>query len=811
MERIDPAAGTRSVIEKQLRPVAGFDLVFSCPKSVSLLHALGDADTRRQINEAHTSAWQAALGYLEDEACITRRGRNGVEREHAGGFIAAAFQHRTSRALDPHLHTHVIVANMARSPSDGRYRALDGEAILKTYRLAAGYLYEAQLRHELTTRLGLSWQTPRKGYAELAGTSRELIDAFSRRRHAISDQLEAVDREGFYASQRAALETRERKEPVDLNELTNEWRVRAAEHGLTDQQLRELLAQPRHERSSADVAAIARELVSEHGLTEKQTAFSEPELVKAWANALTNGAPTERIRQLAREFTELDDVTQVVAKAAPGRPARYSTSELVQLEQRALTLAAHTPERRAPTAAQSVLEAFRSDQTTTPLSEEQRRMVERVARDPARVSCVVGLAGAGKTTATRALARTYKASGLLVIGAAPSGVAAETLEQEARVHATTLHRLLADAEREGLPRRAVVVVDEAGMAETRLLASLLDHINKVGGKLVLIGDPNQLPAVGAGGLFSALIDRHGATAILTENRRQRHRAERDALARVRDGVGRDYLAHAQHAGTLHVSETPHTAKTRLLADWWNHARTDPAGAVMIAHRRRDVHQLNQLARQLMHTHHKLGPDTLTINDRDFAVGDRVICVRNNPALQVTNGTRATITTIDPKVRSLVVRTDRGRELELPATYLEAGHIRHAYAITGHASQGITVEQAFVLGTGDARLKEWGYVALSRARQHTRLYVTATQLDTETHIADPDPRDALDKLAQALEQSQHEHLATDQQPLDNGLLHTIRAQITRHQPTPTEQHARRTRIQQQLATRALVREPAAIGR
>jgi len=256
VERIDPEAGTRSVIEKQLRPVAGFDLVFSCPKSVSLLHALGDEHTRRQVNEAHTSAWQAALGYLEQEACITRKGRNGVERQHAQGFVAAAFQHRTSRALDPHLHTHVIVANMARSPSDGRYRALDGEAILKTYRLATGYLYEAQLRHQLTARLGLSWQTPRKGYAELAGTSRELIDAFSRRRHDIAERLNTVDGDGFYASQRAALETRERKEPVDLAQLTEEWRARAAEHGLTDQRLTELLAQPQPPQPSADVGRL---------------------------------------------------------------------------------------------------------------------------------------------------------------------------------------------------------------------------------------------------------------------------------------------------------------------------------------------------------------------------------------------------------------------------------------------------------------------------------------------------------------------------------------------------------------------------
>ena len=112
-------------------------------------------------------AWQAALAYLEDEACVIRRGAQGRRREHAVGFVAAAYQHRTSRAQDPHLHTHVIVANMAQSPADQEWRALDGEAILRTYRLAAGYLYQAHLRAELGRTLGVEWETPRKGMAEL--------------------------------------------------------------------------------------------------------------------------------------------------------------------------------------------------------------------------------------------------------------------------------------------------------------------------------------------------------------------------------------------------------------------------------------------------------------------------------------------------------------------------------------------------------------------------------------------------------------------------------------------------------------------
>jgi len=191
---------------------------------------------RRAISEAHEASWQAALAYLEREACVVRRGHGGAVREHGEGFVAAAFRHRTSRAQDPHLHTHVIVANMTRT-ADGEWRALDGEAILSTYRLAAGYLYEAHLRHELTRRLGLEWTEPIKGMSELAGIPEEAIRAFSTRRQSLLEHMEALGTEGFAASRVAALATRKAKEQVELPRLHEEWLARAAEHGLGRREL----------------------------------------------------------------------------------------------------------------------------------------------------------------------------------------------------------------------------------------------------------------------------------------------------------------------------------------------------------------------------------------------------------------------------------------------------------------------------------------------------------------------------------------------------------------------------------------------
>ena len=453
-----PAQRRARVIEmKKLAPVAGFDLVFSPPKSVSLLHALGDEETRRAVNEAHLSAWQAALAYLEDEACVTRRGRNGVHREHAGGFVAAAYQHRTSRAQDPHLHTHVIVANMAKSPSDGKWRALDGEPILKSYRLAAGYLYQAQLRAELTRTLGVEWEQPRKGMAELRGVPRAVIREFSTRRAQVVEELARRGGGGFYAAQVAALETRERKEHVDLSALREDWRARAAEHGLGDRELQALLGaiHQRERFRATNCCGSPGGMLGPEGLTEKQTAFSEPEAVMAWAqaHAYRRAPPTasggSRRASSAPTASSRSARLRVRAARPATRPPSWSLSSSA-----ALALVERGRDADAPSISRAAPRRDRARRPDRPLRRAGGDGRAKSRRAASRVICVVGLAGAGKTTATHAVAQVFAQAGIPVLGAAPSGVAAEKLQDETGIPSTTLHRLLDEARNDGgLPHR----------------------------------------------------------------------------------------------------------------------------------------------------------------------------------------------------------------------------------------------------------------------------------------------------------------------------------------------------------------------
>ena len=756
--RLDVETGEWREEPAQLKPVSGYDLVFSCPKSVSLLHALTDEESvRREISEAHEKAWQSALAYLEREACIVRRGKGGTIREHGEGFVTATFRHRTSRVQDPHLHTHVVVANMTRT-TDGEWRALDGEAILKTYRLAAGYLYEAHLRHELTRRLGVEWAEPVKGMGELRGVPEETIRAFSTRRQSLVEHMEALGTEGFAAARVAALATRQAKEQVDLPRLREEWKARAAEHGLGRPELDALSRHRVVARDRVELEQLAGALLGREGLTEKQTTFTMPELVQVVAGALPSGAGVDEVLELADELSRFPCVELIEAQEAPGQPARFTTRELLAVEREAVELAlagrnvaVPAPERRP------LAEALMS--TGYELTGEQRMLVHEAVCRSDRVVCVVGVAGSGKTLALRVLANAYRGIDATVVGAAPSGRAADELQSATGIPSRTMHRLLLDAQRDGgLPRGCVLVVDEAGMAETRVLAPLLHAVEHAEGKLLLVGDPAQLPAVGAGGLYQALCDRLDVIEM-SGNRRQRDPLEREALARLRDGDPEPYLAHAARHHRLAVDDDPAIVKERLLADWWHEARRSPSRHVMLAYHRSDVDELNQAAHALMLHGRRLGGESVTLGEREYRVGEQVLCRRNDGRLGLRNGMRGTIVDLDEK--AFIVRDRSAVNRHVPFSYA-AEHLDYGYALTGHTAQGITVDRAFVLFPHQGALREWGYVACTRARLQTRLYLADRDtLERETPLRESDPAAPPERTARALERSSAEPLALDQ--------------------------------------------------
>jgi ATP-dependent exoDNAse (exonuclease V) alpha subunit len=395
------------------------------------------------------------------------------------------------------------------------------------------------------------------------------------------------------------------------------------------------------------------------------------------------------------------------------------------------------------------------------LSSEQADMVRHLTASGWGVDVVCGVAGAGKTRALEAARVAWEASGHRVIGLALAARAAVELEAGSGITSSTLDALLLDLDRQpdGLPPRTVVVLDEAAMVGTRKLARLLAHGDAVKAKVVLVGDDKQLPEIEAGGVFAGLAHRLPAV-MLNDNLRQEDQAEREALARLRAGEVTDALDRLAVRGRITFAEDRPALLDRMIGDW-QRARSTGQDVLMLALRRADVETLNRAARDTLRDCGDLGPASLDAPGRAFAVGDRVVTLANRRHLGAVNGARGTVTSIDGRAGQLTVRFDSGRETTLPATYLRAGHLGHAYALTIHKTQGMTCDTALLLAD-DGLFREAGYTALSRGRHHNQLYrVTSEHPHREIAHAPIDERhDPLDGLASTLRRSRHKSLALD---------------------------------------------------
>jgi hypothetical protein len=289
---------------------------------------------------------------------------------------------------------------------------------------------------------------------------------------------------------------------------------------------------------------------------------------------------------------------------------------------------------------------------------------------------------------------------------------------------------------------------------------------------------------------------------LVENRRQHQAWEREALELVRSGMVEEAVAAYQAHDRVVAADSKPAATLALLQDWWaafQQAEHDPTQEVIVlAARRAEVDRLNTACQELLAAHGCLGGERLQVEDRQLAVGDRVVCGHKAIGeLGVANGSRGTITDLDPQARTLTLRLDGrdGGTVTLPRSYLDGRgrgernpRVDLAYATTGHRAQGLTRGRALVRLTGTEDVN-WLYVQLSRARQDTRLYAVvgpephgAGELD----LPDREQPDAYLQLAQALSRAGGQTLAIDTQ----GSLDLLRL-------STAELRAERDRLRRQL--------------
>ena len=400
-------------------------------------------------------------------------------------------------------------------------------------------------------------------------------------------------------------------------------------------------------------------------------------------------------------------------------PAKYTTRELIRLEAEMANRAIWLSQRSSHGVRQPVLEATfaRHDK----LSDEQKAAIEHVA-GVERVAAVIGRAGAGKTTMMKAAREAWEAAGYRVVGGALAGKAAEGLEKEAGIVSRTLSswELRWNQGRGQLDDKTVFVLDEAGMVSSRQMALFVEAVTKAGAKLVLVGDPEQLQPIEAGAAFRAIADRIGYAELETIYR-QREQWMRDASLDLARGNVDKAIAAYQSNGRMVGVEMKVDAVNNLIADW--SGEYDPAKSTLIlAHLRRDVRMLNELARAKLIERGIIEQGFVfktADGNRNFAAGDQIVFLKNEGAIGVKNGMLGKVVEAAPgRIVAVIGEAEHLRQVIVEQRFYN--NVDHGYATTVHKSQGATVDRVKVLASLSLD-RHLTYVAMTRHREDLGVY------------------------------------------------------------------------------------------
>ena len=705
---------------------AAFDLTYSVPKSVSAAWSQADLPMRKRIEAAGERSLYRVLELFDSECGQTRRGHRGEKTERAG-LIGAIFRHDTARGLpgetpDAQLHWHVVIAN-AVTRADSSTGAFDARPLFRRdMKMALGALFRAELSKELET-LGLLGYRPEKergegvaSWFELDAVPKQLVQEMSKRRTEIQKWLRKRGLSGAKLAEKAAVNTRREKDDWTRDDLFREWAKVGKTHGFTRAELEQYLAETqrpvREPRIESD-GALERALVR---ITEDRARFSRTTLLRyAAEESQTRGAGIgDVIRAVDDAIESSPDIVRLEESEGD---TNLTTSEMYyEIEEPMLNAAAAlATEQRKRVGASDVAAVIREYDT---IRAEQREAVRHVTTG-SDIACVVGIAGAGKTYALSVARECWERAGLTVVGTTLAAKASQVLEAGSGIESVHIHRLMDDLRRDKRSMPDVLVVDEAGMVDSRTMKTLVDLAANVRTKLVLVGDHRQLQAIRAGAPFRGIAERIGCSELI-EIVRQRELWQRDAVREFRDGDALSALAKYQERGLLFIGDDREDAMEQLAHDWAAVPAEDRLETYIFASTNYEVETLNRLCQRERMLSGELSFDRLTVGAYDFHVGDRVMFRKNNAALLLRNGSVGDIIGVNEEAESLRVRLDDGYQVEIDVKHYTDVHL--GYAMTGHKGQGITAKQyAFVLTGGPMTDREMSYVQGSRGAGVTKIY------------------------------------------------------------------------------------------
>ncbi len=763
--------------------VAGYDLAFSPVKSVSTLWAVAPRQVAEAIAAAHDAAVRDALAFIEREVLFTREGRNGARQVETRGLVATAFTHRDSRAGDPDLHTHVAVANKVQT-RQGKWLSIFGK-VLHEHVVAASETYNTALERRLTEALGVQFAerpgTPRdkRPVREIEGVDRALCESWSKRRSDIVTRQRELSREfqkthgrpptpteAVALAQQANLETRETKhEPRSYADQRTEWRARAvsvlgSEPAVERMASAALHPAPRAQRqvTAEWVRETAARVVAE---LEGRRATWQIQHVRAEAQRQLRdvAVPADRLAEVVEWVVDdvlerlsvnlspdLDPVSEPTAlRRSDGQSVyrhtgrdRYTSQRILNAEQRivATTGRAGGFAWSADDVELSVL-AARLDGAT--LNRGQEGLVTAMATSGAPLALALAPAGSGKTTAMQVLASVWTEGGINAVGLAPSAAAAAALAEATGMRCETLAKLDHDLEHSptsdlvaAVRAGTLVVIDEAGMADTLTLDRVVAYAVERGAVVRLIGDDQQLAAIGAGGVLRDIAATHGAHR-LDELVRFTDPTEGTASLDLRDGDPAALGYYLDH-DRVHVGDTATCADA--VFDAWARERAGGRDCLMLAPTRELVRELNLRAQAARGT---AGAAVRLVDDCVARIGEVVITRRNDRRLRISgsdsvkNGDRWMVTEMNDGALSVRHR-DSGLNALLPASYV-AAHVELGYASTVHTAQGLAADVMHGIVTGEES-RQTLYTMLTRGPVENHVHVVLADVAEDHALPSP---------------------------------------------------------------------------
>jgi len=695
----------------------GWDLVFSPDKSVSVLWSSVDEDLRDKIEKAHKKAVLASLDYIDKNVLFTRLGEGGVYLEKAR-MVAGIFQHSSNRELEPQLHTHATVFNVAKTIIDGQWRAVESRGFYKN-QLVAGNIYKVSLASQMQ-ELGFAVEKTKDSF-RLTGVPKDVCDKQSERTKKIEELAKelGLDRETATAQVMEVLARNTRKAKKGLARDFERWQKENEKYGFGQKQLNELLENTKDQRkgiSKSKQFEIVREALIK--VTMNVSTFTQIDLYKKIAE---DSIGIQDMNGLYNTFKMAFSSSECkcLNPDAEDHVKRYTTKSIQKMEKKTVEMMrSRQYENNHKVRDLYVKQAInKRSKTKDKILSEQIGVLRHITQGKDGICFVEGDAGTGKTYTLGAVKEVYEKSGYNLRGISITNKAALQLQKDSGIKSSSVHSFIRSQKwsKNKINDKTILILDEAAMLDSSKFNKVIKICNESGAKLVCVGDRKQIQPIYRGQMFGTGVDTFGSAKLKTIFR-QKQDWEKDVVSDLSMGIAKEALNKIDNAKNLHFCSGRTDVRDKITNAWYNNKDIK---VNMIASTNKEVDVLNEIARDKLKENGILsaGKKIKTHKGiKEFSVGDKIVFTANDKPAGILNSMQAVIEGFT-RGGSIKVKTELNDQLKInPKKF---NQFQYAYAITMNRSQGMTIDKALFIA--DRADREKAYVSFSRGKEGNEIF------------------------------------------------------------------------------------------